>query len=262
MLKEPVYQVRNFYNLLEKPAYLQSLESETDSLSKMLDLDVFSKTGMFFYFLIDTVKKEYTYISPSAEMITGYDSKEWMAGGFQFAFDMCHPEDRNPSQEVHRQVMIWHNELPFHLKTTCEYINNYRINHLNGHTIKILRQTRFVKIDKYGNPLIILGICQDISPFKTDDHIVLQMRGYDEVKKEKIQKETVFYPANIDIQLSERELEILNCIYKGLNIEGITEKLFISAHTVQSHRKNMLAKNDCHTMPELIYKARKQGLFA
>lgn len=43
-------------------------------------------------------------------------------------------------------------------------------------------------------------------------------------------------------QLSEREIEVLKLIVAGLSNKEIAEKLFISIHTVVSHRKNISQK--------------------
>ena len=45
--------------------------------------------------------------------------------------------------------------------------------------------------------------------------------------------------------VSRREKEVLQLIVDGLTNPQIAEKLFISLHTVDSHRKNLLAKFKC-----------------
>ena len=43
-------------------------------------------------------------------------------------------------------------------------------------------------------------------------------------------------------QLSRREIEVLQLLVKGKTAKEIGEELFISVHTVTSHRKNISAK--------------------
>ena len=52
--------------------------------------------------------------------------------------------------------------------------------------------------------------------------------------------------------LTAREREILNLITKGYSNRQISEKLFISLHTMTTHRKNILKKLDCRNIPDLI----------
>lgn len=54
------------------------------------------------------------------------------------------------------------------------------------------------------------------------------------------------------VELSKRELEILLEIVEGLTSKEIGEKLFISAFTVQKHRKNILKKLNLHGTAELV----------
>ena len=53
-------------------------------------------------------------------------------------------------------------------------------------------------------------------------------------------------------QLSEREYEVLSLIGKGHTSREISEMLFISIHTVNSHRKNLLRKLDMKSPAQLI----------
>jgi DNA-binding NarL/FixJ family response regulator len=52
--------------------------------------------------------------------------------------------------------------------------------------------------------------------------------------------------------LSKREVEIMQLITKGLENQAIAEKLFISIHTVQSHRKSIFKKMNVHSVIELV----------
>lgn len=47
--------------------------------------------------------------------------------------------------------------------------------------------------------------------------------------------------------LSQREKEIIGCIVRGMTNKEIAEKLFISIHTVVTHRKNIARKLQIHS---------------
>jgi len=49
-------------------------------------------------------------------------------------------------------------------------------------------------------------------------------------------------------------------IQEGLHSEQIAEKLFLSLHTVKTHRKNILEKSGKAHISDLIYLLREQGL--
>jgi len=63
-----------------------------------------------------------------------------------------------------------------------------------------------------------------------------------------------------NIDLTERELEILYLICKGLSNQEIGEKLFISKRTVDKHRANILEKTGNNNTASLVMYAIKNDL--
>lgn len=60
--------------------------------------------------------------------------------------------------------------------------------------------------------------------------------------------------------LTRREKEVLELIADGLTNNEIAAKLFISVTTVDTHRKNLLAKFDCRNIASLIKAAMQMQL--
>lgn len=60
--------------------------------------------------------------------------------------------------------------------------------------------------------------------------------------------------------LTVRELEIVELTAKGLKASRIAEELFLSTHTVYTHRKNIMRKLGVHSASELILYAIRNGL--
>lgn len=67
-------------------------------------------------------------------------------------------------------------------------------------------------------------------------------------------------PSDKSSSLSQRELEILQHISLGLTNQEIAEKLFLSPHTTETHRRNLLAKLDAKNTAELVRKGLEKGL--
>ncbi len=65
---------------------------------------------------------------------------------------------------------------------------------------------------------------------------------------------------NEEIKSSEREIEIIILIAKNASTLEIAEKLFLSPHTVKTHRKNINFKLGIHNPAELIQFARQRNL--
>ena len=53
-------------------------------------------------------------------------------------------------------------------------------------------------------------------------------------------------------RLSKREKEVITLITRGLSSHEISDRLFISIHTVNNHRKNILSKLEIRSITQLI----------
>lgn len=61
-------------------------------------------------------------------------------------------------------------------------------------------------------------------------------------------------------QLSPREIEIIRLIAKEYTTSQISKELFLSEHTVETHRKNIIRKTGVKSIVGLMNYAREQGL--
>lgn len=61
-------------------------------------------------------------------------------------------------------------------------------------------------------------------------------------------------------QLTRREREVLNLIMQGMSDAEISEKLFVSPSTIESHRKNLRSKLGAKNSAEIVRIAMERGL--
>ncbi len=61
-------------------------------------------------------------------------------------------------------------------------------------------------------------------------------------------------------KITRREKEVLLLIAEGMTTSEIAEKLFISTHTVESHRKNLIEKFDAKSTTSVISIVKNLGL--
>jgi DNA-binding NarL/FixJ family response regulator len=62
------------------------------------------------------------------------------------------------------------------------------------------------------------------------------------------------------VHLSDRELEVITMIAEGYTNNQIAEKLFLSNHTVNTHRKNIMAKLGVNNTASIVMYAVKTNL--
>lgn len=60
--------------------------------------------------------------------------------------------------------------------------------------------------------------------------------------------------------ISSREIEVLQLLAEGKSTKDISEELFISTKTVESHRKNLMEKLQIFSLPELTKYAIRTGI--
>lgn len=60
--------------------------------------------------------------------------------------------------------------------------------------------------------------------------------------------------------LTEREMDVVILISRGLTNKEIAQKLILSKYTIETHRKNIMKKLQLKTTGQLIYFASQQGL--
>ena len=54
--------------------------------------------------------------------------------------------------------------------------------------------------------------------------------------------------------LSNREREIVSFLEKGFTTKEIAKELFLSNHTINTHRRNILRKSETKNTAQLIYR--------
>jgi DNA-binding CsgD family transcriptional regulator len=89
-----------------------------------------------------------------------------------------------------------------------------------------------------------------------------------ELKKEKqelsnTEHKNVLLPAeentesNANLNLTRRELEIINLVDEGLNNNEIADRLYVSFHTVKTHLERIYDKLDVNSRTAMLYKYRE-----
>lgn len=65
-----------------------------------------------------------------------------------------------------------------------------------------------------------------------------------------------------DVELSDREIEVLQLTADGLGPEEIASSLFLSVHTVRNHLRHAMSKLDAHTKLAAVVKAVRARLIS
>jgi DNA-binding CsgD family transcriptional regulator len=130
-------------------------------------------------------------------------------------------------------------------------VSNPTTNEVNSY---FLRQYS-IKLGKEGYPAFYMNIFTNINHLVKGDNYWGRIEVGKTEKTIKHFRTGDFMNTQGDL-LSVRELEILQLISKGLESEEIAKNLFLSVHTIEKHRKNMLQKMGARNSTAMVELAK------
>lgn len=120
-----------------------------------------------------------------------------------------------------------------------------------------IMDVRYTEIPSY----LMIGtwtVTEGRADIEVAEHSKALQRKLRDIKQLYIQaKPNHFKVLRIQKQISAREKEVACLIAEGLSTKAISDRLNISFNTVETHRKNLLAKLEAKNSAELIYKVGK-----
>ncbi len=243
--------------------YLQYLEKKITSsyigsydylqqLNEVTSVENFFKNFSATAFLADFQTGRYLYIGDGIEEVVGHPVEAILEGGLMLTAHLM--------------------QVPEYIDKKCMMEQTKFYNNLNGKKISEFRFTSiFPLLDKQKKKRFylqqykliqqssddsIVGFYGFLSkiPLTSEEKIIQQIELLDNEKKVWETSSNLEFYLNIDENklLSKREIEILKWIAEGLNSEEIASKLYISVHTVKTHRKNMLKRTNSSNSSDLV----------
>jgi DNA-binding CsgD family transcriptional regulator len=150
-------------------------------------------------------------------------------------------------------------------------IYSYRMRDAKGKIKTILHQATPLSVAENGFFQHVFSVHTDISHLKvssTRDVSFVNLKSgtsYYNINTEKEKFDpayTEFKENCLNDMLSDREKEIIKELANGLSAKDIASRLFISPHTVKTHRKNILSKTGCNNTAQLIAKCLTSGVIS
>jgi DNA-binding NarL/FixJ family response regulator len=124
----------------------------------------------------------------------------------------------------------------------------------------LLQEIHFLDINPNGEPQLSMSTYTDITYMKTNNNLNLYIGKYHPNGQYQIENHFTYPPKPKELNLSNKELKILKLNSEGFLSKHIAEKLNISFHTVNTHRRNMLKKTGTYTSSKLVKLARDNGM--
>jgi len=219
----------------------------------MIELEELMENNNQFFFVGDIVKMKIYYTSKRSIQLLGILPDELTPYHFR---EGVHPDDAQRQGLGTTQLFKIANELFIDRKGTGLLSANLKIRRPIGDYSNLLIQCYLFYCHSPVRTVYLLQIQTDIESHKKIKNGYHYYVGNDLSNFRFPDTELL----NIGNPLSDREIEIVKLIEKGLSSEQISTKLFLSKHTVNTHRRNILVKTDKAHISEVIYDLKDQGL--
>lgn len=191
--------------------------------------------------------------------IMGYDTASYLSeNGVDFSLSNFHPDHIGAVHHINQCMykMCIENSHISSDKMVGNLDALYRIK--NGSYIHILQQIVPVETDSSGQPFLFLSYVHNITHLKkpqsasliftTPEKAYLWKFGFAEKRLEKI------------TSFTETEQHVLQWLSQGKQTKEIAEQMAASPHTIDTHRRNLLAKTSCLDTTALVAYCKMVGI--
>jgi DNA-binding CsgD family transcriptional regulator len=251
MIKDPsrynlFFDFKNAYS----PAGFKSID-RNDTLILMLEEMMRNKNQYLSVF--DMLHMKTLFVSQGSIKFLGVKPEDLTSYHFKEA---THPDDLKRQELGLVSLFKIAHELFVEKKGERILSSNFRLRIPNGNYTNQLVQCYFFYSPDPNNTVYLIDIKTDISWSNKIKHGFHYYLGND-LSFFRYPDEELLMTGNI---FSEREFEIIKLVHEGLDSAKIAETLFLSKHTVNTHRKNILEKTGKAHISELIYDLHERGL--
>jgi len=246
------HEIGKQLKLLTNDAVPELTRLELDFYKRLLEFFVI---GDSFYVILNNKNIEFEFVSKEVETVIGYDPSEISV---QFIIEKIHPEDRPWFLAIGSRIMEFLSQIPVEKLMKYKLRYDFRMMKKSGAYVRMLYQGVIVEHTETGSILRTIGLYTDITHLKQKGKPVMSFIGIDgEPSYLNIAENNVF--TENKESLTKREKQVLIHLIEGKSSKEIGKILKINKQTVDSHRKNMLHKNNLMNTGELIGKAIRYG---
>lgn len=221
-------------------------------IQKLRELDRYLPPMESFFIVTNTTKQIYEFVSKNFEYTLGLNRDKMANEGVPYWFSHFHPQDLPVWMSALEDLMVFTmTEVPLEDRHKLSYTWNFRVKNAKGKYLNALEHQTPTYFDETGKPVI--GIAHFSITGKDEQRPII---GTVKKLNENNEYETIYYKNYsqklITETISNREKDVVRLLALNKTSKEISEKLFISPHTVSAHRKNILKKLDFDSTQELV----------
>lgn len=203
--------------------------------------------------VFDCYTNKFVFVSDNIPKLYGLDSRRLFIHGHQPVIEVIHPDDIDYGLLVRKKIYSILRSFSNEEKRNYKAIHEMRIRNMRGEYIRIIEQEQVLELDKSGNIWLMLSVIDVDASHESE---IIKSHLYNFKTGEQI---FIDLSDTLDEPLTNRELEVLRFMKKGLLSKEIAEALKVSINTVNSHRQNILQKLKANNSIEAVNFAQRLG---
>ncbi|MFT7233971.1 MAG: DNA-binding CsgD family transcriptional regulator [Cyclobacteriaceae bacterium] len=228
------------------------------SLDVLHQISDFFAAGSYYYYIFNFNSLKMDYVSPDVHKVLGIEAIEFT---LESMLGSIHPDDLEKMREKEKAASKFK-----YIKIPPDHIKDYKTVYVlrfltkTGEVKKILHQSKAIEVSDDNRAARVLGVHTDISYLKAPiDHKISFISS----------KYPSYYsldPSNLELEqqvndrFTKQEVNIIELISKGHSGNEIADLLFISHHTVKTHKQNILRKSNAKNTVHLITNCIREGI--
>jgi len=246
----------NNYNLFFQffetwlPAGFKNIDRESPL---MLSLEKMTEVNNQYFFVADILQVRVLFTSKRSIEMLGVNPEDVEPSVF---YTSTHPDDLQRHNLARSKLFSLGQELYIEQQGFRIISTNFRIRNVSGHYNNMLSQCYLFYTETPYKTVFLLQVVTDITMFSRIKHGYHFYVGTD-LSFFRYPDEKLLLTGQV---FSDREFEIIKLVASGLNSEQIAQKLFLSVHTINTHRRNILKKTNKIHVSELIYDLKEKGM--
>ena len=242
-------QIKQLYKSIFESYDRPSLETH---IKKIIDLDFYLPYSSTFFCVTNTQDLIFEYISKNFNTCLGLDPNDLKVGGMRYFWSRIHPDDIDVWLSALNDLMEFTiDKISEDKRQDANYTWNYRVKNASGNYVNIIQNTTPLAFDSDMKPIIGLAHYTVL-----DAQIKMPITASAKVLNDNNEYETVYFnncsQKLLEGGISNRERDVIRLLILNKSSKEISEKLNISSHTVDTHRRNILKKLNISSTGELV----------
>ncbi len=230
-------------------------------IEKYKEIDNIYPKNQSFFIIINTSTKSYDFVSQNFNFVLGLDIQLMKTRGPEYFLSFFHPDDLPIWLSVSKDLMNFALlEVDLEERTRLLFTYNSRIKNIKGKYQNITAHLTPIKFDSTGAPVLAISHYTVVG----EGEFLPIIGSIKKLNKNDVY-ETLFYKnysqEEISNKLSKREIDIVQELALDNSSKEIAKRLFISSHTVDQHRRNILKKLNFRSTGELVQYCKSNNLF-